>query len=114
MSEPLPLADQILLAIAQATGNQPRRASDVRRSLEAGEPDFWKALDLLIVDKLVATATLYRPKQDAAPWLAIWPTGKPPQHRGRLNGEHLSSLFVRQPPMSIAIRAAHAPRARAA
>lgn len=108
------LADRILFAIAKATGNEPVRAADVRLSLEVAEADFWRVLDLLIVDKLVATATLYRPKQDAAPWLAIWPTGKPPQHRGRLNGEHLSSLFVRQPPMSIAIRAAHAPRARAA
>lgn len=108
------LATRILAAIAPATSRTPVVASAVRVQLGVTEREFHRAVDLLLVDKRIASASRYRPQLDSEPALVIWPTGKDPVPPGRLDGQRLAGLFAPHKPMSIAIRAAHAPRVRVA
>lgn len=105
----LPLADRIMATIARATSQRPHSAPDALATLGADEPAFWAALEQLTAERRIATAKIHRPAIDAAPWLAIWPTGlcKPViPTDGRMH----SHLFVRNRPHDL--RDAYAPRTR--
>lgn len=77
MNAPLraPLADLILGAIASANSKRPANAADVLATLGSDEIAFWATLEALARLRQINTAHIQRPATDAAPWLAIWPTG---------------------------------------
>lgn len=105
----LPLADRIMATIARATSQRPHNADDALATLGADQAAYWAALEQLTAERRIATATIHRPALDAAPWLAIWPTGlcRPViPTDGRMH----SHLFVRNRPNDL--RDAFAPRTR--
>ncbi|HRD34049.1 MAG TPA: hypothetical protein PLR02_07315 [Rhodocyclaceae bacterium] len=106
------LANLILAKLARASSKRPARAADVAALVGGHEPDFWRALEQLVVHRQVATAHIQRPARDPEPWLAIWPTGLHAAPGGWTGNSH-SCLFVPTTPTHEALHAAQAPRVRA-
>lgn len=106
------LPDRILQHIGRATSQQPARAEEVRAALGLAASDFDPALQLLARDCRINTAQIQR-RGDAAPWLAIWPTGVCLPSAAWNNNRH-SVLFPRDAPIVPALRQASAPRVRQA
>lgn len=112
MNAPLraPVADLILGAIAKATSKRPANAADVLALIGGEEAAYWAAVEQLVRDRRIASAHFFRPAVDAAPWVAIWPTGvllpSVP-----MSGKTLSGLFA--PQRRDALRDAYAPRSTA-
>ncbi|ANQ83667.1 hypothetical protein dqs_0591 [Azoarcus olearius] len=104
------LEERILAAIAKASSKQPASADDVLAIVGGDASAYWTALEQLIQTRQIATAHVQRPATDAAPWLAIWPTGVV-INVGRVTAAVLSRLFV--PQRRSAVRDAHAPRSAA-
>lgn len=75
-----PLADRILAAIASAHSRKPANADDVLAVIGGDAPDFWRAVEQLKDECRINAATI-KTQLDAAPWMAIWPTGTPVAHR---------------------------------
>ncbi|AUN95899.1 helix-turn-helix domain-containing protein [Pseudazoarcus pumilus] len=105
------LPDRILAAIGRASSQHPVRADEVRAKLDVGAAEFEPALEALAAECRINTAQIQR-RGDAAPWLAIWPTGVQLPSAGWTGKSH-RALFVRQAPIVPALRAASAPRTRA-
>lgn len=73
------IADEILRHLAGASSRRPARADDVA-ALVGGDPQACRsALEQLRGECRINCAHIQR-AGDAAPWLAIWPTGLPPRH----------------------------------
>ena len=75
-----PLADRILAAIAGAHSRKPANADDVLAVIGGDAPEFWRAVEQLKCESRINAATI-KTALDAAPWMAIWPTGTPVAHR---------------------------------
>lgn len=106
------LQSNILAQIARATSKRPARATDVLARVGGPEPAFWRALEQLVDTRQVATAHIQRPRHDAEPWLAVWPTGVHQGASGWTGNSH-NYLFVPTPAISAATHKAQAPRVRA-
>lgn len=102
------LPDAILAAIAKSSSQRPARADDVRAALYVSAAEFHLALDALSRDCRISTAWITRGGET---WLAVWPTGvyRP---SGGWSGNSHGALFLREPPIVPALRAASAPRVR--
>lgn len=104
------LPDRILAWIAKSTSQRPARAADVLAMMGGEATTFWAAVEQLYREHRINTAHVQK-RGEAAPWLAIWPTGVLVAPT-RLSGNALTSLFVRHRPLRDALRAAQAPRSR--
>ena len=102
----LPLTERILAAIARATSQHPARADAVRSRTGADEAAFAAAIEQLAAGRRLNCAWIQQ-AGDAAPWLAIWPTGLPAKSAAWTGGSH-SALFVTHRPNDL--YQAHAPR----
>ena len=69
-----PLPDRILAAMAGHDSKHPARSVDIAALVGADEAAYLVALKALLDQRSVNCAHVLR-KGDAAPWLAIWPTG---------------------------------------
>lgn len=106
------LAEKILAQIARVDSKRPARAADVAALVGGDEREFWATVEQLIVHRQINTALIHRPKQDAEPWLAIWPTGVCLRDKGWTGDSH-RGLFERPGSMREAVHGAHAPKVRA-
>ena len=100
------LPERILAALGRATSQRPARAEAVRSSTDTDEATFAAAIEQLAAGRRLNCAWIQK-AGDAAPWLAIWPTGLPAKNAAWTNGSH-SALFVTHRPNDL--YQAHAPR----
>lgn len=73
-------AERVLQHLAGHTSKKPAREGDLLALVGGPEADFWAAIEALRSGGAINTAHIQR-AGDAAPWLALWPTGLPVQHR---------------------------------
>lgn len=107
------ITERILAQIARATSKRPARATDIAALVGGDDAAFLRALEQLVDERRVVTAYIQRPRREAEPWLAIWPTGihKAP---GGWTGNAHTHLFVPTAPRREAEHNANAPRVRPA
>lgn len=73
-------AERVLQHLAGHTSKKPAREGDLLALVGGAEADFWAAIEALRSGGAINTAHIQR-AGDPAPWLALWPTGLPVQHR---------------------------------
>ena len=73
-------AERVLQHLAGHTSKKPAREGDLLALVGGAEADFWAAIEALRNGGAINTAHIQR-AGDPAPWLALWPTGLPVQHR---------------------------------
>lgn len=73
-------AERVLQHLAGHTSKKPAREGDLLALVGGPEADFWAAIEALRSGGAINTAHIQR-AGDPAPWLALWPTGLPVQHR---------------------------------
>lgn len=74
------LPDRILAEISWAHSRKPANADDVLALVGGDAAVFWSAVEQLKRECRINAATI-KTQLDAAPWMAIWPTNLPVQHR---------------------------------
>jgi len=74
------LPDRILAEISWAHSRKPANADDVLALVGGDAAVFWSAVEQLKRECRINAATI-KTQLDAAPWMAIWPTGTPVRHR---------------------------------